>query len=111
MKKPRFEIGCMYKKPGVSRIYLAITHEELLYAEKGIVKKCMPYTQYTYRNDLTFDDMCENWGMSESSLDQVTKKYLPSPRAKRTRPKGNRRKVAEEFFWRDLRSASISLSA
>jgi len=112
MKKPRFEIGCLYKKKGNSRIFLAITRSKLLSAKKGKLAKTTPKVQYKYRNDLTFEDLCENWGISEKRLDEISKEFMPSPSVTRARPMGTRRrKAADEFFWRELRLTRISLSA
>jgi len=111
-KKPYFEIGCIYKKEGKRTLFLATTHYELIYTESGVVKKTTPYTQYKYRNDITFDDLCENWGVTEERLDEISKEYMPTPGVTRTRPKGNRkRRAAEEHDWRELCLARISLSA
>ena len=112
MKKPRFEIGCLYKKKGISRIFLALTNTTLVSAKKGKITKTIPQVQYRYCNELTFEDLCENWGVSEECIDEITQEYLPPPTVERTAPRGcRRRKAADEFFWKELRSAKVSLSA
>lgn len=112
MSYPRFEIGCLYKKKGIGRIFLAISHTKLISVKKGKLTKTAPQAQYKHCNELTFGDLCENWDVSEVRLDEITQEYLPPPVSKRTAPKGSRRrKAADEFFWKELRSAKLPLSA
>lgn len=103
MSDATFEIGVVYKKNG--RHFLAVTNKTLITFTKGELQEVRPYAKYEVVRSISVDELCQLWGVALEQLDKVTASYLaPSTEGLKTRPRGSRRRrVADEFAWRNLR--------
>lgn len=103
-----FEIGVVYKKNG--RHFLAVSNKTLITFAKGEMQEVRPYAKYEVVRSISVDELCQQWGVPLDQLDKVTASFLaPATEGLKTRPRGSRRrKVADEFAWRNLRLTRLS---
>lgn len=106
-KQAKFEIGVVYRKAG--RFYLAVTDRILITFKDGELVEVRPYQRYDMVRSLAVEELCGEWGIPLSRLDETSAKYLaPDPTLLKSRPRGSRRKrAAEEQAWRQLRTIRL----
>jgi len=103
-----FEVGVVYRKG--SRHFLAVSESTLITFKNGRVHEVKPYARYEVVRSISVEELCSRWGISLDGLDEVTSKYLaPSAEGIKPRPRGSRRRrAADEWAWRDLRTIRIA---
>ena len=106
-----FEIGVVYKKN--ARYFLAVSGNTLITFNKDKeLQEVKPYAKYEVVRTISVEELCKLWGVSLEVLDQQTSKYLaPSTEGIKPRPRGSRRRrAADEFAWRNLRTIRLQAS-
>ena len=104
------EVGVVYRSFAgrAKRLYLAIAPDRLLtvVARAPVVvrsRRVYPHARY-----LSVEELCESWGISIASLDELTVRYLPAQPCARVRPRGPKRGRDEEAaLWRALRTPRL----
>ncbi|MGE0708029.1 MAG: hypothetical protein AB7N76_17535 [Planctomycetota bacterium] len=102
-----YEIGVVYRKG--KQLFLAVTNRLLITYKDAALQEVKPQARYDVVRGLSVEELCGEWGIPLSELDETTYRYLaPSREGLKTRPRGTRRKAAaDEDSWRQLRTIRL----
>lgn len=104
-RDPGSEVGVVYKRG--EKLYLCLGRGRLLHGRDGDLRTCPARQGDVLAKRTSVGDLCEQWGVEPTEVDDFVRPYLIRPEPSRRRSTRRRTSAEREHAWQQLRLQRI----